>query len=96
MFSRARRYFEGSRLTRMSDGTYCIIRDLGLVKGGKGMRHHEVLVSFSLGMLLKRIGRRGFPSLQSLAPRTGSSDSRQIAEAGAGALKMNELPATKS
>jgi len=49
-----------------------------------------------LGMLLKRIGRRGFPSLQSLAPRTGSSDSRQIAEAGAGALKMNELPATKS
>ena len=32
----------------MSSGTYCIIRDLGLVKGGKGMRHHEVLVTFSL------------------------------------------------
>ena len=32
----------------MSRGTYCVIRDLGLVKGGKGMRHHEVLVTFSL------------------------------------------------
>ena len=31
----------------MSSGTYCVIRDLGLVKGGKGMRHHEVLVTFS-------------------------------------------------
>jgi hypothetical protein len=31
----------------MSSGTYCIIRDLGLVKGGKGMRHHEVLVTFN-------------------------------------------------
>ena len=26
----------------------CAIRDLGLVKGGKGMRHHEVLVTLSL------------------------------------------------
>ena len=32
----------------MSSGTYCVIRDLGLVKGGKGMRHHEVLFTFSL------------------------------------------------
>jgi hypothetical protein len=96
MFSRVRHYFEGSRLARMSDGTYCIIRDLGLVKGGKGMRHHEVLVTFSLRLLLKRIVRRGFPSLQSLAPHTGASDSQQITKAGAGALKMNELPATKS
>jgi hypothetical protein len=93
MFSRVRHYFEGSRLARMSDGTYCIIRDLGLVKG---MRHHEVLVTFSLRIFLKRIGRRVFPALRSLAPRIGSSDSRQITEAGAGAMKMNELPATKS
>jgi hypothetical protein len=28
----------------MSNGTYCIIRDLGLVKGGKGLRHHECLL----------------------------------------------------
>jgi hypothetical protein len=32
----------------MSNGTYCVIRDLGPVKGGKGMRHHEVLVTLSL------------------------------------------------
>ena len=42
----------------MSDGHYCIVRDLGPVKGGKGMKHHEVIVDFNLrGMakLLKRV-----------------------------------------
>ena len=47
MLSRVRKYFQGAKFARMSSGTYCIIRDLGLVKGGKGMRHHEVLVTFS-------------------------------------------------
>jgi hypothetical protein len=50
--------FENCRLARMSDGHYCIVRDLGLVKGGKGMRHHEVVVDFNRrGMmtLLKRM-----------------------------------------
>ena len=32
----------------MSSGTYCIIRPLGLVKGGKGLRHHENLLTFTL------------------------------------------------
>lgn len=40
----------------MSNGTYCIIRDLGLVKGGKGLRHHECLLRipglFSMLVLL--------------------------------------------
>ena len=31
----------------MSDGHYCVVRDLGLVKGGKGMKHHEVIVDFN-------------------------------------------------
>jgi len=42
----------------MSDGHYCIVRDLGLVKGGKGMKHHEVIINFNRrGMvaLLKRL-----------------------------------------
>ncbi len=43
-----RRYFAGGRLARMSDGSYCIIRDLGLVKGGKGLRHFERLLTLSL------------------------------------------------
>jgi hypothetical protein len=43
------------RLARMSSGRYCLIRDLGLVKGGKGLRHHEVLIAFSLQATLKRI-----------------------------------------
>ena len=48
MLSRVRSHFQGAKFARMSSGTYCVIRDLGLVKGGKGMRHHEVLVTFSL------------------------------------------------
>ena len=47
MLSRVRNHFRGAKFARMSSGTYCVIRDLGLVKGGKGMRHHEVLITFS-------------------------------------------------
>jgi len=39
--------FGNSRLARMSSGQYCLIRDLGLVKGGKGLRHHEVVLQLS-------------------------------------------------
>jgi hypothetical protein len=38
----------------MSDGHYCLLRDLGPVKGGKGMKHHEVVIDFN---------RRGFAAL---------------------------------
>lgn len=47
MISRVRRYFKDAKLARMSDGTLCVVRDLGLVKGGKGMKHHETLMTFS-------------------------------------------------
>ena len=41
------RRFKNARLARMSSGHYCVIRDLGLVKGGKGLRHHEVVLDLS-------------------------------------------------
>jgi hypothetical protein len=47
--------FKGCRLARMSSGRYCVVRDLGLVKGGKGMRHHEVVLPLSLRELMKRL-----------------------------------------
>ena len=50
--------FKGCRLARMSDGHYRFLRDLGPVKGGKGMKHHEVVIDFSRrGMveLLRRL-----------------------------------------
>ena len=31
------------------------MRDLGLVKGGKGMRHHEVVLPLSLRELMRRL-----------------------------------------
>jgi hypothetical protein len=40
--------FRDCRLARMSDGHYCLVRDLGPVKGGKGLKHHEVVVDFNL------------------------------------------------
>jgi hypothetical protein len=43
----------GVRLARMSSGTWCLVKDLGLVKGGKGMRHFEPIVAFSLRGLRK-------------------------------------------
>jgi hypothetical protein len=46
-------FFRGCRLARMSSGRYCLVRDLGLVKGGKGMRHHEVVIAFSAREFLK-------------------------------------------
>jgi hypothetical protein len=50
------------RFARMSSGRYCLIRDLGLVKGAKGLRHHEVLIAFK-----KRV-RQGNFSLRRLDP----------------------------
>jgi hypothetical protein len=40
------------RFARMSSGHCCLIRDLGLVKGGKGLRHHEVVLELSWRGLL--------------------------------------------
>lgn len=76
----------------MSDGTYCVIRDLGLVKGGKGMRHHEVLMTVSLKALLKGVRARCQSLVRSVTQRSGPSNSGQTAASGT----RNELPATKS
>lgn len=53
----SRGLFRDCRLARMSDGHYCFVRDLGPVKGGKGMRHHEVIIDFNRRGILKFLGR---------------------------------------
>jgi hypothetical protein len=64
--------FRNSRQARMSDGHYCVVRDLGPVKGGKGMRHHEVIVELTprgiIG-LLKRLPVRPDPPELPESPR---------------------------
>jgi hypothetical protein len=45
--------FAQTRWARMSGGQYCLIRDLGLVKGGKGLRHHEVVLTLSWSGILR-------------------------------------------
>jgi hypothetical protein len=46
MFGKIKNLYAQVRVVRMSDGHVAIIRDLGLVKGGRGLRHHERLMSF--------------------------------------------------
>jgi len=48
MLSYLKQRYPDLRLVRMSDGRWSIIRDLGLVKGGKGLRCHECVFSFRL------------------------------------------------
>jgi hypothetical protein len=47
------RMFKDCRLARMSDGHYCLLRSLGPVKGGKGLKHHEVVIDFSRRGMMK-------------------------------------------
>jgi hypothetical protein len=53
-----RNYFKGAELARMSDGSYCVIRNLGLVKGGKGLRHFECLVRLGIFSKLVQVFRQ--------------------------------------
>ena len=67
MISRVRRYFKDAKVARMSDGTLCVVRDLGLVKGGKGMKHHETLMTFSARGLFASVRNfsAAWPTLES-------------------------------
>jgi hypothetical protein len=68
---RAMSRFANIRLARMSSGQHCLIRDLGLVKGGKGLRHHEVVLVLSL---------RGLAGFAMSRIRNGSQESTATAE----------------
>jgi len=61
--------FRNCRLARMSDGHYCLVRDLGLVKGGKGMKHHEVIVDFNRRGIIKFLARLLVRSREPQPPR---------------------------
>jgi hypothetical protein len=78
--ARAMVWFRNCRLARMSSGQYCLIRDLGPVKGGKGLRHHEVLLDLSwrgLVRFLKSMPRLIRPKEPS--PPPGRPDVRERA-----------------
>jgi hypothetical protein len=55
------RRFKNCHLARMSDGHYCVIRDLGPVKGGKGLKHHEVVVDFTWRAFVRLLPLRRRP-----------------------------------
>ena len=57
MFARVRSYFKEARMARMSDGALYLVRDLGPVKGGKGMKHHELIMPMSMRGLINVAAR---------------------------------------
>jgi hypothetical protein len=52
-----RSYFKGAQLVRMSNGDYCLVRPLGLVRGGKGMKHHDNLLQLTPRGLVRALIR---------------------------------------
>ena len=48
---------KGCRLTRMSDGHYALLRDLGPVNGVRGMKRHEIDIDFSWRALVEGFRR---------------------------------------
>jgi len=50
----------------MSDGHYCLLRNLGPVKGGKGLMHHEIVIDFNRNGILeffrRLIGKKNSPA----------------------------------
>jgi hypothetical protein len=107
MLSRVRNHFQGAKFARMSSGTYCIIRDLGLVKGGKGMRHHEVLITFSprafrrwvatAGRDLASAAKRRWLSLQREPQRFGADvPTSAVPESAPQPLRLARSPMSSS
>jgi hypothetical protein len=74
----------------MSDGHYCVVRDLGLVKGGKGMRHHEVVIGLSLRELLNSLRGSLRNVTQRLRTRTTAAGASEIKGLGGSALASHE------
>jgi hypothetical protein len=73
--------FKDCRLARMSSGHYCLIRDLGLVKGGKGLRHHEVALELTwrgLLVLLKSVAHVKWTDDASSVTATASIGVRRV------------------
>jgi hypothetical protein len=62
----------------MSDGHYCVVRDLGPVKGGKGMKHHEVVIDLSPRRLLSSL-RRSLGNVAQNLPTTAATASQENA-----------------
>lgn len=64
------RYFNGIELVRMANGDYCLVRPLGLVPGGKGMRYHENLLRLTPSgvasklWLLSKVGIRALKAAE--------------------------------
>ena len=73
------RWFGNTRLARMSSGHYCVIRDLGLVKGGKGLRHHEVVLELTRRGIWRAALRLARSALQ---PQDNSNESSAETSSG--------------
>lgn len=73
-------FFKDVELVRMSNGDYCLVRPLGLVPGGKGMRHHENLLRLTPSGVVSKLWLLSKHGVQALKAARASSeaDSRDM------------------
>jgi hypothetical protein len=81
--------FRNCRLARMSDGHYCFVRDLGPVKGGKGMKHHEVIIDLNRRGLVTFVRGLFAKPRQTRAPERAAIASTAIRTAEPYSLEMS-------
>jgi hypothetical protein len=70
------------KLARMSSGKRCFIRDLGLVRGGKGLRHHEVILELSWRGVFRFMVSRLRVSRGQREPRSRSHPGQRLPHRG--------------
>jgi hypothetical protein len=94
MLSYAKNTFRNCRIARMSNGEYCLIRDQGLVKGGRGLKCHETLIVFSI----RGIAAKFRPAPTATTPtadamrKDGSVPGRWVARLGRGPAQAKPHP----
>lgn len=60
------KYLKDLELVRMSNGDYCLVRPLGLVPGGKGMRYQENLLRLTPSGIASKMWLMSKQGLQAL------------------------------
>ncbi len=75
------KYLKDLELVRMSNGDYCLVRPLGLVPGGKGMRYQENLLRLTPSGIASKMwlmSKQGLQALKAAQARTQEPSAVQV------------------
>ncbi len=85
------KFLKDLELVRMSNGDYCLVRPLGLVPGGKGMRYHENLLRLTPSGLASKMWLMSKQGLKALKAAELTSQ-----EPSAVRVKISQQPSRAS